>query len=701
MDCTEPLQREDYLSVIERGQVFLDSSFWDEAQGLYHNEAKVVGNAMMLPSLTVLALEGDGESRSKIPRILERLVQTPPWDSQYHYWNGEWDLLGQEPHGGMTQFGTYLAMSLRHAEELEIPRSLAATGDDCIAKMLARWVQFTDHAKDAPKTTYVDEQGRPVNLGALKAEYVRQNRPEDFGHLREIGPKNQVCWEMRAAAVMYLATGREEFWDYVERFWKRIIDRVEEGRPHPFPACFDPDFSFIYSVNPAHRYEMSVYTAHAIGSYADVVRIARKIGRTNPVWEEFIRHWAGAVFTRVVLSDGLCNLVLNGYGWERVSVHAIARGHVLHPLIPLADLTPLSREELGYLVDSSIHLYREWEAETNPFPPHLGLKGRSTSDPSMSISLLIAELALRLLANDDSIGIESRKPTGCFSSFSWAQRYFVMQTPGYQLTAVGSGTEVRPTEGHQGLGVLSSGGEYVIKVPGGDYLTPISDQARTTLEVKVDGEVFSSSEITLANREQYKLEMKVILPDGEEIRRGEDFGPLLYDPRLEKIGVEVRYAKGNAVMGRRFECDPERIRITDFLEAKEEMRAEYAFTRIPIITVTAQGETPQIRGVSSGRKIQIKPPVYMGYEVVHDDQIFIESIADLEYLEVTYPSCGMEIRRLDQGKIKLQITRGEWQENKRMRVDGKNLDYVWVYEPMTLRKGQRMSFRYEIRVVKG
>lgn len=693
------MRREDYLSVIKNGQDFLNRSFWDEAQGLYR-EMKVVGNALMLPSLTVLALEGDGESRLKIPRLIERLVQSPPWDSKYHYWNGEWELLGQEPHGGSTQMGTFLALPLRYAGELGLPESLVATGYDYIAKMLTRWVRFTDHAKDAPVTTYVDDKNRPVNLGALKTEYVRQNRPEDFGHLREIGPKNQVCWEMRAAAIMYLTTGREEFWDYTERFWKRIIERVEVGRPYLFLSCFDPDYSYIYSVHPSHRYEMSMYTAHAIGSYADVVRIARKVGRPHPVWEEFLKNWSQAVLTRVILNDGLCNLVLNGYGWERVFLNAVARSQVLHPLISLADLTPLSPEELGYLVDSSVSLYREWEAETNHFPPHLGLKGRSASDPSTSISYLIAELALRLLTNEESIGIEPREPAGCLSSFSWAQKYFVMQTPNYQLTAIGSGTEVRPNEGHQGFGILSSGGEYVIKVPGGEYLTPISDGARTTLEAKVDGDIFSSSEITLDNREQVELKMKVILPNGEEVSRGEDFGPLAYDSRLEKIGLEVRYAKGQAIMGRRFECDSEKIRIKDFLEAKEEIQVEYAFSRLPIITVTAQGETPQIRGLSSGKKIQIKPPCYMGYEIVHDDQFFIESICDLEYLEVGYPSCGMEVRRLDQGKIKLRITRGEWQENKRMRVDGKNLDYVWIYEPMKLLKGQQKSFQYEIRVIR-
>ena len=31
-----------------------------------------------------------------------------------------------------------------------------------------------------------------------------------------------------------------------------------------------------------------------------------------------------------------------------------------------------------------------------------------------------------------------------------------------------------------------------------------------------------------------------------------------------------------------------------------------------------------------------------------------------------------------------------------MRADGKNLDYLWIYEPTPLTKGERRAFRYEI-----
>lgn len=48
-------------------------------------------------------------------------------------------------------------------------------------------------------------------------------------------------------------------------------------------------------------------------------------------------------------------------------------------------------------------------------------------------------------------------------------------------------------------------------------------------------------------------------------------------------------------------------------------------------------------------------------------------------------------------EIKYWISRGEWQENKRMRVDGKNLEYVWIWEPVNLKKGESRAFRYALK----
>jgi hypothetical protein len=64
---------------------------------------------------------------------------------------------------------------------------------------------------------------------------------------------------------------------------------------------------------------------------------------------------------------------------------------------------------------------------------------------------------------------------------------------------------------------------------------------------------------------------------------------------------------------------------------------------------------------------------------------------------VAYPQYGFEVRQCSRDEIRLAITPWEWQENRRMRVDGKNLDYVWVWEPMRMKEGEERTFSYEIR----
>lgn len=32
-----------------------------------------------------------------------------------------------------------------------------------------------------------------------------------------------------------------------------------------------------------------------------------------------------------------------------------------------------------------------------------------------------------------------------------------------------------------------------------------------------------------------------------------------------------------------------------------------------------------------------------------------------------------------------------------MRVDGKNLNYMWIWEPVNLKKGESRVFRYELK----
>jgi len=139
--------------------------------------------------------------------------------------------------------------------------------------------------------------------------------------------------------------------------------------------------------------------------------------------------------------------------------------------------------------------------------------------------------------------------------------------------------------------------------------------------------------------------------------------------------------------------------ITDSIEALDDVEVEDFFSRLPVITVGPHGETVAIEGKAAGRALEIKPPCHMGYDqdMQHYDQDFIQSIADLEWLEISYPlGYGFTCERLGSGPIRLAISRGEWQENRLMRVDGKNIDYHWISVPTVLRQGEKRSFPYRI-----
>ena len=84
-------------------------------------------------------------------------------------------------------------------------------------------------------------------------------------------------------------------------------------------------------------------------------------------------------------------------------------------------------------------------------------------------------------------------------------------------------------------------------------------------------------------------------------------------------------------------------------------------------------------------------------DYLHHDQDYIRSLRSLERLRVAYPHYGFEVRQCSEEEIRLAITPWEWQENRRMRVNGKNLDYVWVWEPTWMRKEEERTFSYEIR----
>lgn len=308
-----------------------------------------------------------------------------------------------------------------------------------------------------------------------------------------------------------------------------------------------------------------------------------------------------------------------------------------------------------------------------------------------------------LLSNPASIEVEPVKPDSSVLGFSWAQKYFVMQTPSYQLTGVGAGTGLHPDlfGNPKGFGVIPSGGEYVIRIPGGRYLTPISEWGRPSIEVKADGVTLCSSDLKLSNREEYGFRMSATLPTGETVEKGEPYGPSPFDPHISRALIDISYTKSTVRAGRSFELDQQSVLVTDFVEALERVRIESVRTRFPLITYAADGVIPRIAGQFGPVNAEIRPPRHMGSRrdvQQRPDQDFIKSLRAWDWLEIEYPDCKLLIRCLTPENLHFGITAGEWHEDSRMRVDGKNLDVYWIHSPILLGPGEIKEFKYKFEL---
>ncbi|MFH1006637.1 MAG: hypothetical protein V1800_03930, partial [Candidatus Latescibacterota bacterium] len=683
---------------------------WNEQTGAYapwDAESSATINAAMLPGLTVMGLDGDSKRAARIPRIIEKLVATPPWDPEYHYWNMRLDAMGMEPHAGSCAIGGQLAMVYMFRRELGLPSDLMEKAMDQVALMTAKRADMARHAGEVPVNCYTDAEGNAVDAWALKCEAVRTGVPVDLRWLREVGPSNQPI-DMWASAMAYLATGRPSFWEHTRLIWGRLAEKEENGRQHMYRCCMDPDYSFVYSQQKTehgsntHRYTQSAYALHLMYEQGNAVRIARKLGQRETVWEETLRTCAESLFGRMMLRDGTLNMVFNSYGWERSTAGTFVRTYYLHPMIPLADLTPFTPGQIVRMVSDAFKTSREWcQTGHANFPPALGLKGFHRSGGQYIAWVCASQLAEIILTNPEAMekDEDAERPSGCYSGFAWEQKHFVMQTPTFSMTVVGAGAPRRLENGYLGLGMVVSGGEYVLKLQDGDYLTPMSDAGRALMSTRVAGEELLSSQVDFYNREDYGFTMDVILPDGTRISRGEDFGSSPYDPDLENLSLEISFGRNQVRLTRRFDFSATDMIISDTIRALDDIAVDHFFSRLPVITVGPQGQTVSIMGRASGRALTIKPPCHMGYDgdIQHYDQDFIQSVTDLEWLQITYPSgCGFTFERLDSAPIRPKISRGEWQENRLMRVDGKNIDFYWISEPTHLSKGETRTFSYRI-----
>ncbi|MCD6335373.1 MAG: hypothetical protein J7M27_08595, partial [Candidatus Latescibacteria bacterium] len=469
---------------------------------------------------------------------------------------------------------------------------------------------------------------------------------------------------------------------------------------------------FIYSPrNPLWNYDQAMYDFGMYCQYADCVRVLRRAGRSKDYVERFMKHWGNALFTRIVLTDGANNMVFNTYGWER-SVVGCAYGEALwlHPVIAVADLTPYDAGELKAMFDQGAERLRKWDFQY-PFPPDLGIRGWSSAQEEDRMSFPY-ELGLMFLDDPEAIEEAPTPYIGCLSSLAWKEGNFVMQTPAYHATVVGTSpgyggipasdgeTVMKTSPGADNVhGIPTSGGEYVIRIPDGDYLFPLSDKGRASFGAVVEGRAIHSAQLTKTNAEEWHFSMGVRLPDGTVLAKGKPYGPLLYDPKTEGITLEVAFGDDSVRLEREMTFALDRISVTDRLTALRDVTVEKAYSRIPIITVSPHNELAEITGTSGGNNIRIRPPFFMGPEdadYLHHDQEYIQSLRSLELLRVAYPDYGFEVRQRSEEEIRLAITPWEWQENRRMRVDGKNLDYVWIYEPTNMTEGEWRELRYEI-----
>lgn len=74
----------------------------------------------------------------------------------------------------------------------------------------------------------------------------------------------------------------------------------------------------------------------------------------------------------------------------------------------------------------------------------------------------------------------------------------------------------------------------------------------------------------------------------------------------------------------------------------------------------------------------------------------MKSLTRLDTLRVAYRDYGFVLNQLSPDDIQLDITNFEWLENRRMRVAGKNLDYVWIFQSTVLEEGEKRCFQYEM-----
>jgi hypothetical protein len=221
------LDRAWYVETVRHWMAVLEER-WDEERGYYRIPQSTRSNGKLILPMLVLLNEGEERWKERILRVAGRMVQSPPYDERYRYFNWNMNQTGGEIHqaGSMTQIG--LGFVLRHGERLELGSALQSEIARELHDSLERLAEFGGHATESEIGMTVEQDGTQVDITAERTEKIARGLAEDFGRLRQIGPSNQTCWEMRACVYAWEATGQEEYLDFADLLWRSVL-RARRG----------------------------------------------------------------------------------------------------------------------------------------------------------------------------------------------------------------------------------------------------------------------------------------------------------------------------------------------------------------------------------------------------------------------------------------------------------------------------------------
>lgn len=651
-------------------------ALWNEEQGRYDTNGVAVPywDAKLIVPLAVFARKGENWATRRIGRILKSMLGSPPWDEKERLWSNSYQQLGRPPHGANAPIDSGLCFAVRYAEELGLDPADVGEILRRIKLSLQRWAETGEGAERFSHQVFLDRDDRQIDLIAAWNESQAKGLPMDLSFVRERGPANQVCFQMRAAMHAYLATRDEEFLGDVHKLWNRVLQTGVGDESRPYRATFDEDWSFRYNNQPLHDYEMSVYDVPMIGMFADVIRMLRQVGKSEPRFESFFSKWCHASLTRAHLLDGSTNMAFDLYGPDRIGTNEVYGQSIwLHALISIADLAPLPPEEIRHFFDLGIERFTRWGFIKAS--PDIGIEGWQESSGIEELAWEAYEIALMLLTNEDALSVESRPPNRCTAGFAWRERYFVRQTPAYHLTVIGA------SPGFDGKwGASSSGGEYVIRLPYGDYLVPLSDFGRPSLKAWHAGKILSSSDITVDNSDHYSVKMTASSPGFGMVERGEPYAMPFADVSCDEASVRLEFEESGVKLKREIRCLADRLIVTDSVVAEAGIIVVQAASYLPIITTNPRGESCQALGL---------PESFLtGNEHAW--------LSKAETIDIRYPHYGFTITQQSEGRTLLSLGPA-WREEQRMNVSGRSIQCVWLAQSAHLLGGEEKRFQYEIR----